>query len=148
TSEAKQRAVEEYQAQLKTRLDKLSAAEGKAAVLLGELKVADEARESARQALVAAEIAASQPPTELRVQERAEPPEYALKSPRKRIAIATPVLFALLTAVGSVLWAFRKLDVRTPKEAAFWSGVPVIGASTWPRDPDMLPSLMHDLDDF
>ncbi len=148
SSEAKQRAVEEYQAQLKGRLDKLSAAEGKAAVLLGELKVADEGRESARQALVAAEIAASQPPTELRVQERAEPPEYALKSPRKRIAIATPILFALLTAIGSVLWAFRKLDVRTPKEAAFWSGVPVVGASTWPRDPDMLPSLMHDLDDF
>jgi hypothetical protein len=147
-SEAKQRAVEEYQAQLKGRLDKLSAAEGKAAVLLGELKVADEAREAARQALVAAEIAASQPPTQLRVQERAEPPEYALKSPRKRIAIATPILFALLTALGSVLWSFRKLDVRTPKEAAFWSGVPVIGASTWPRDPDMLPSLMHDLDDF
>jgi uncharacterized protein involved in exopolysaccharide biosynthesis len=148
SSAASQRAAEEFQLQLKARLDKLSAAEGKAAVLLGELKVADEARESARQALVAAEIAASQPPTELRVQERAEPPEYALKSPRKRIAIAFPLAFAVLTALGSVLWAFRKLDVRTPKEAAFWSGVPVVGASTWPRDPDMLPSLMHDLDDF
>jgi uncharacterized protein involved in exopolysaccharide biosynthesis len=148
TSEAKQRAAAEFQGQLKARLDKLSAAEGKAAVLLGELKVADEAREAATQALVAAQIAASQPPTELRIQERAEPPEYALKSPRKRIAIITPLAFAILTALGSVLWAFRKLDVRTPKEAAFWSGVPVVGASTWPRDPDMLPSLMHDLDDF
>jgi hypothetical protein len=47
-----------------------------------------------------------------------------------------------------VLWSLRGLDVRTPKEAAFWSGVPVVGASTWPRDPDMLASLMHDLDDF
>ena len=145
---AKQRAAEEYQGQLKARLNKLSDVEGKAAMLLGELKVADEAHERARQLLTAAEFDAAQPRDEVRLQERAETPEYATNSPRKRIAIASPFLFAGLMTLGIVLWAFRKLDVRTPKEAAFWSSAPVVGASTWPRDPDMLPSLMHDLDDF
>jgi len=145
---AKQRAAEEYQNQLKGRLNKLSDVEGKAAMLLGELKVADEAHERARQLLTAAEFDAAQPRDEERLQERAEPPEFASASPRKRIAIAFPFIFAGLTALGLILWAFRKLDVRTPKEAAFWSSSPVVGASTWPRDPDMLPSLMHDLDDF
>jgi uncharacterized protein involved in exopolysaccharide biosynthesis len=147
-AEQKRRAAEEYQAQLKGRLDKLSAVEGKAATLLGEIKVADEALERTRQMLTGAEFQLAQPPKEIRLQERAEPPEFAVNSPRKRIAIAFPLVFAGLTALFSVLWAFRKLDVRTPKEAAFWSGVPVVGASTWPRDPDMLPSLMHDLDDY
>jgi uncharacterized protein involved in exopolysaccharide biosynthesis len=147
-AEQKRRAAEEYQAQLKGRLDKLSAVEGKAATLLGEIKVADEALERTRQMLTGAEFSAAQPPKEIRLQERAEAPEFPINSPRKRIAIVFPLAFSLLTALFSVLWAFRKLDVRTPKEAAFWSGVPVVGASTWPRDPDMLPSLMHDLDDY
>jgi hypothetical protein len=47
-----------------------------------------------------------------------------------------------------LVWAFRRLEVRTPAEAAYWSKLPVIGASTWPRDPEMLSSLMHDLDDY
>jgi uncharacterized protein involved in exopolysaccharide biosynthesis len=147
-AESKRRAAEEYQAQLKDRLDKLSSVEGKAAVLLGEIKVADEALERTQQMLTAAEFQAAQPPREIRLQERAQPPELPVNSPRKRIAIAFPLIFTALTTLLSVLWAFRKLDVRTPKEAAFWSGVPVVGASTWPRDPDMLPSLMHDLDDY
>ncbi|MDB4977800.1 MAG: Tyrosine-protein kinase Wzc, partial [Myxococcaceae bacterium] len=56
--------------------------------------------------------------------------------------------FLLGATVLVILWSIRKLDVATPKEAAFWSSVPVVGASTWPRDPDMLSSLMHDLDDY
>jgi hypothetical protein len=141
-------AAVQMQGQLRTRLDALSAAEGKAAVLLGELKVAEEAHARATEALTASQLEAAQPQREFRVHERASAPRYAEQSPRKRIAIAFPIGFFLLAVFGSVLWSVRGLDVRTPKEAAFWSGVPVVGASTWPRDPDMLASLMHDLDDF
>jgi uncharacterized protein involved in exopolysaccharide biosynthesis len=147
-AEAKRRTVEEYQGQLKTRLEKLSSAEGKAAILLGELKVAEEAHARASELLTATQLEAAQPKREFRVHERATAPQYAEQSPRKRIAIAFPVAFFVLAVIGSLFWSLRNLDVRTPKEAAFWSGVPVVGASTWPRDPDMLPALMHDLDDF
>lgn len=145
---ARQKAAEGYQAQLRERLNKLSAVEGQAAVLLGELTVEKEALDSAKGMLTAAELQATKPASEFRVLERAKPAEIALASPRKRVALGLPIAALVLSALGVLVWSFRKVDVRTPKEAAFWSNVPVIGASTWPRDQDMLSSLMHDLDDY
>ncbi|MET0283041.1 MAG: hypothetical protein ABW352_01165 [Polyangiales bacterium] len=144
----KQKAAQESQAQLQARLDKLSAVEGKAAMLLGGIKVADEALASAKALLAQAELEAQNPPSEFRVIERAKVPAEAMASPRKNIAIGTPIGFLLGSTLLIILWSLRRLDVRTPQEAAFWSSVPVVGASTWPRDPDMLSSLMHDLDDY
>jgi uncharacterized protein involved in exopolysaccharide biosynthesis len=145
---SRQKAAEQYQAQLKERLDKLSAVEGQAAVLLGENRVAEKTLNDAKSMLSAAELAAANPPQEFRVLERATPPEFAVSSPRRRVALGVPAVFGVLALLGVIVWNLRKLDVVTPKEAAFWANVPVIGASTWPRDPDMLSSLMHDLDDF
>ena len=145
---ARQRSAEQYQAQLKERLDKLSAVEGQAAVMLGENRISEQALQAAKTALAQAENAAANPPQEFRVLERAVAPEFAVSSPRRRVALGIPAAFGVLALLFVVIWSLRKLDVVTPKEAAFWAGVPVIGASTWPRDPDMLSSLMHDLDDF
>lgn len=147
-AETRRKAAEESQAQLQERLNKLSAVEGKAAMLLGGIKVADEALANAKALLAQSELEAQNPPSEFRVIERAKVPDEALASPRKNIAIGTPIGFLLGSTLLIILWSLRKLDVRTPQEAAFWSGVPVVGASTWPRDPDMLSSLMHDLDDY
>ncbi len=144
----RQKAAEEYRLQLSERLNKLSAVEGQAAVLLGEMRVAEEALERAKQMLVGAELHVSRPTPEFQVLERAVPPQFALASSRRKAALGFPLGFAALAAVLSVVLAFRKLDVRTPSEAAYWSKLPVIGASTWPRDPEMLSSLMHDLDDY
>ncbi len=144
----RQRAAEEFQAQLRERLNKLSAVEGRAAVLLGEMRVAEQALDAAKALLAQSELEAQNPPSEFKVLERASPPTQPLASPRKNIALGFPIGFLLAATVGVILWSVRKLDVRTPKEAAFWSNVPVVGASTWPRDPDMLSSLMHDLDDY
>jgi uncharacterized protein involved in exopolysaccharide biosynthesis len=147
-AEQRQRVAESFQAQLRDRLNKLSAVEGRAAVLLGEMRVSEAALEAAKALLAQAELEAQNPPSEFRVLQRASPPEEALSSPRKRIAMGIPIGFTLFATLASILWSLRRLDVRTPKEAAFWSNVPVVGASTWPRDPDMLSSLMHDLDDY
>jgi uncharacterized protein involved in exopolysaccharide biosynthesis len=148
SADQRRKAAEEVQLKLTDRLAKLSAVEGKAAMLLGGIKVADEALGNAKTLLAQAELEAQNPPSEFRVIERAKVPDEALASPRKNIAIGTPVGFLLGATLIIILWSLRRLDVRTPKEAAFWSGVPVVGASTWPRDPDMLSSLMHDLDDY
>jgi uncharacterized protein involved in exopolysaccharide biosynthesis len=147
-AETRRKAVEESQSQLQERLNKLSAVEGKAAMLLGGIKVADEALANAKALLAQAELESQNPPSEFRVIERAQVPDEPLASPRKNIAIGTPIGFVLGATLIIILWSLRKLDVRTPQEAAFWSSVPVVGASTWPRDPDMLSSLMHDLDDY
>ncbi|MFT3925953.1 MAG: hypothetical protein QM778_25645 [Myxococcales bacterium] len=144
----RQRVAEEYRARLKDRLNKLSAVEGQAAVLLGELKVAEESLERAKQMLSGVELQLSRPSAEFQVLERAVVPQYALSSSRRRAALGFPLGFALLATLITIALAFRKLDVRTPSEAAYWSKLPVIGASTWPRDPEMLSSLMHDLDDY
>jgi uncharacterized protein involved in exopolysaccharide biosynthesis len=144
----KQQAAESLQKQLQSRLNELSSVEGKAAVLLGERRVAEEALDAAKALFASTSLEAQNPPSEFRVLERAFPAAQPLPSKRKNIALGFPIGFFLGAALLTVLWSIRKLDVRTPKEAAFWSSVPVVGASTWPRDPDMLSSLMHDLDDY
>jgi uncharacterized protein involved in exopolysaccharide biosynthesis len=145
---SRQKAAEEYAAQVQERLGKLSAAEGKAAVLLGEIRVQQEALNAAKGMLTATELQAQKTVSDFRVLERAVPPEFALESKRKKVAFAVPAAFFVFSLLGVLGWGLRRLDVCTPAEAAFWSGLPVVGATTWPRDPDMLPSLMHDLDDY
>ncbi len=85
---------------------------------------------------------------EFRVVERAKPPRYPAPSARKQVAVLFPLASMLIAAIGVFLWSLRRFNVVTPAEAAFWSKLPVIGASTWPRDPEMLPTLMRDLDDY
>jgi len=147
-NQQRQKAAEDLQSELKGRLEKLSTVEGQAAVLLGDLKVAEEAKERSRELLLETELQAKEPRPEFAVLDRAKEPKRAKSSPRKKVAIGVPIATLVLALVWVVAWPLRRLDVCTPKEAAFWSGVPVVGASTWPRDPDMLASLMHDLDDF
>jgi hypothetical protein len=110
--------------------------------------VAQEALNAAKGLLTAVELQSQKTSSGFRVLERAVPPEFPLQSKRKQVALAFPIGFFVLSLAGVLLWGLRRMDVRTPAEAAFWSGVPVVGATTWPRDPDMLPSLMHDLDDY
>ena len=147
-AEQRRRAAEDFQKQLQERLDKLSSVEGRAAVLLGEMRVAEQALDAAKAMFAQSHLEAQNPPSEFRITERGTPPVEPLDSPRKKVALGVPIAFTLLTALFVIVWSLRKLEVRTPKEAAFWGGVPVVGASTWPRDPDMLSSLMHDLDDY
>ncbi|MDB4989985.1 MAG: hypothetical protein JWN04_5163 [Myxococcaceae bacterium] len=141
-------AADSYRKELQDRLNRLSAVEGKAAVLLGEKRVAEEALDAAKALYASSSLEAQNPPSEFRVLERAFPASQPLPSARKQYALGFPIGFLLGATLLVILWSLRKLDVRTPKEAAFWSSVPVVGASTWPRDPDMLSSLMHDLDDY
>ncbi len=145
---SRQRAAEEYAEQVRQRLSKLSAVEGRAVALLGEQKVAQQALEAARGMSTAITLEKEKPPNEFRVVERAKPPAFATQSGRKKVALVFPIGSIVLAAIGLLIWSLRRADVRTPAEAAFWGNLPVVGASTWPRDPDMLASLMHDLDDY
>jgi uncharacterized protein involved in exopolysaccharide biosynthesis len=147
-AEAEQKEAEAAAAALQAKLDMLSDAEGEAALLLGEISVAKKSLDDAKQLLSESEVTAQDPPAEFRVLEEATPPDVAMSSPRKKVAVAFPAGFFALSLILVLVWGLRRGEVVTPKEAAFWAGVPVIGASTWPREPHMLASLMHDLDDF
>ncbi|MET0339356.1 MAG: hypothetical protein ABW252_00055 [Polyangiales bacterium] len=147
-AEQRRKAAEELTGQLQERLNKLSSVEGRAGLLLGEMRVSEQALDAAKAAFAQADLESQNPPSEFRVLERGSPPPEPLDSPRKKVALGVPIVFLVVAALFVIVWSLRKLEVRTPKEAAFWSGVPVVGASTWPRDPDMLSSLMHDLDDY
>jgi len=144
----RQKAAEEFAEQVRDRLSKLSAVEGRAVALLGEQRVSQQALEAARGMLAAIELEKEKPPAEFRMVERAKAPQFATQSGRKKVALVFPIGSVVLAAIFLILWSLRRADVRTPVEAAFWSGLPVVGASTWPRDPDMLGALMHDLDDY
>jgi uncharacterized protein involved in exopolysaccharide biosynthesis len=147
-AEQRRKTAEAIQLQQRDRLNKLSGVEGQMVALMSETKVAEQALENAKALYASADLESQNPPSEFKVLERAFPAKEALASPRKNIMLGLPIGFALLSLLGIILWSLRRLDVRTPKEAAFWGSVPVVGASTWPRDPDMLSSLMHDLDDY
>lgn len=127
---------------------RLSALETRAIALLVAQRLAEQRLTAAQANLSAAELQREQLATEFRVIERAKPPRYAAPSARKQVAVIFPLASIIIAAIGLFLWSLRRLTVVTPVEAAFWSKLPVIGASTWPRDPEMLATLMRDLDDY
>lgn len=147
-AEVRQRNAEELAAKAEERLSQLSSVQAKAAVLLGEMRAAEATLERLREQLGAVKLRKGDPPVEFRVVERAEVPPYPVSSSRKKVAIGIPLAVGLLAFLVVMIRGLWGLRILTPSEAAFWSNLPVVGASTWPRDPDMLSSLMHDLDDY
>jgi len=133
---------------LPAQATRLSTLETRAVALLVAQRLAEQRLTAAQANLAAAELQRENLATEFRVIERAKPPRYAAPSARKQVAVIFPVASVILAAIGLFLWSLRRLKVVTPVEAAFWSKLPVIGASTWPRDPEMLATLMRDLDDY
>ena len=79
----------------------------------------------------------------------ATPPEFAQASKKRYIVAAgLPMAAIFLALIVLIVLELRGLRIQTANETAFWGKGPVIGTSTWPRDPEAIDELVADLDDF
>jgi len=148
-SRERQKGLAEMADRADSRLDSLSGIEGEASVLLAEVKVNEELLGQLQVTEAALKDALEQPPSGFTVIDPGTPPEYPERDTQKKVAFLAILAVALLIALSAALWReFGGLRVATPAEVAFWGHGPVLGATTWPRDPRGLDELIAGLDDL
>jgi uncharacterized protein involved in exopolysaccharide biosynthesis len=107
--------------------------DAEAAPLRAAVLIADKRLQKLEDDHAAAEDAVRAATSGFRVLAPAVAPDHPSKSLRRPIAFAFPILFALLTVVGLLARALRGLRVFGAAEVGFWSGLPVLGTTAWPR---------------
>lgn len=128
--------------------DALAPAEGEARQLAMALKVARGRLEELRDRSTKIQDALVAPATGFRILSVPMLPEEATRSGRTLLTIwMLPFLVTLLLAIVLVARSFRELAVESPRELAWWGQAPVLGTSTWPRDPEALESFVDELED-
>jgi hypothetical protein len=129
------------------RLAALSAVQGNAESLAGDMKVLDAHLQEINISLTQARDAARVPQIEWRVFDKPGTPEWPEKSKRRMIIATMPVAGAI---IGLLVLCFRPIfggRAYTAREAGFWTGFPVLASSTWPRNRESFFALLGDLGD-
>lgn len=143
-----QRTLESSAARAEARLKELAQDNGDVTSLLLDMSVAERHVEDLKLRHTQAADEARNPPLMFRSLAKATPPSYASKSRRKLVVAASGIGSLFLAVLGLFILANKGLRIYTASEAAFWSKFPVIGSSSWPKEPNMLQSLIRDLDDY
>ncbi|MCA9607765.1 MAG: hypothetical protein KC619_19285 [Myxococcales bacterium] len=141
--------LEQLAVQAQQRTARFSEIEGQAANLLAQVNIKQEHLTTLNEERATIQDLQRDLQTGFRVVAEARPPDTALPSKKKyAVAAGIPLAF-LVIMVGALLFReLRGLKVQTAREVAFWGNGPVIGTTTWPRDPRALLDLIADLDDF
>lgn len=129
------------------RLKQLAQGEGEAAPLLADLGVADNRMRDIKARLNLALDEARNVVPPFHIVALATEPMAPVESKAMLLALAGPVLAFILTLILLLARGLRGLKMYTPAEVAYWGNGPVIGATSWPRDPSMLATLFRELDD-
>jgi uncharacterized protein involved in exopolysaccharide biosynthesis len=127
------------------RVERLSAMEGQASLLLAEIHLAETRLGGLKAEQREAEATVHQAAAGFRVLDAAELPSLPTRSSRRFVAIAFPLLLSLCAALlcaGRALWG---LKLWTPAELAFWGRAPVVAVSAWPPSAEGLEELALDL---
>lgn len=141
--------LQELSRKAQERVAQLSKVEGEASKLLAAVDIAGKRVSDLEAIRAEVQDAARSPAPGFRVEQRAERPEYPIKS-RARIIVAAAVPTAVVLLVigflaAGELWGFR---VKTAAETGYWGRGPVIGTTTWPRDAESLDELLGEFDDY
>lgn len=143
------RGYEDLQAAARQRLRDLSAIEGEASELLAAKRVAEAHVLELADLQSRAVDAARSPGTGLRFVARARPPDGPESRTQQRIIMAAIPLLALLVVLAIVIGrTIGGLRVCAATELAYWGRGPVVGSTTWPREPESLYTLVEELDDM
>nr|MDQ3037874.1 hypothetical protein [Myxococcota bacterium] len=149
TSEERTEGLRRLAAEARERVRALTELEGQASLLLAAVNVGTRQVDELRADIAQAEDRAGDPPAGYHVAANAMVPESALSSKGKKLAWLLPPLLSLLVAFGFVFWRERGgARTRTAVEVAWWGNAPVIGTTTWPRDPAALDMLVAELEDL
>jgi len=142
-----QQTYAEHAAQARERLQKLTAVEGEAAILLSEVTNAASHVTNLEAQIHPLEESLRLIKPEFRVLAPAELPPHASSGKGKLYAAGIPggsLALLLFVLLGIEL---RGLRIHTAREASFWANAPTIGTSTWPRIPEALEELVAEVSD-
>lgn len=142
----RQDVYKRFASEAELRLQKLSSIEGQASNLLANIKLHEDQVSRLEAAVVALGDEARTVRPEFRALTPALVPEEA-ESSRKKVAIASPIVAALLALLVLVGRELRGFKVMTATEAGYWANGAVVASSTWPRESDMLAPLVDELAD-
>lgn len=145
----RQAVLEQLAQQAQGRTNRFSTIEGQAATLLADVNVKEALVTELQQQKARVEDQLRDVQTGFRSVAEARPPENAIPSKKKYlVAAGIPAAFMAIMLGMLLFRELRGLRVQTPAEVAFWGKGPVIGTTTWPRDPRALIDLIADMDDF
>lgn len=145
----RQQSLEQLASQAQQRTTRFSAIEGQAANLLATVNVKQALVNELTEERAGLEDQMRDLQTGFRTVTEARPPEFAVPSKKKYIVAAgIPTMFLSVMLAMLLYRELRGLRVVTANEAAFWGNGPVIGVTTWPRDPRALMDLIAGMDDY
>jgi uncharacterized protein involved in exopolysaccharide biosynthesis len=127
---------------------RLTRVEGEVARLHNRVKVAERHLTELQALASAAKDVARAPAPGFRVLTSPRPPDLPTSSSRKLVALGTPVIAVLLGLVWVVVRELARGRIVSSRELAFWTGVPVVAVSPWPKaDEAALETTAFDLVD-
>ncbi|HYI01097.1 hypothetical protein [Hyalangium sp.] len=143
-AQRKWQAFAQLERSARERTTKLSSMQGKASLLLDELRLAERRLSELKAEQKMIEAVMNQPAPGLRVLDAADLPTRPTRSYRL-VALAFPLLLGALAALGCAARSLRGLKLWTASELAFWGRSPVVAASSWPASSHGLEDLALDL---
>lgn len=122
--------------------------EGEASLLLAEVHGAETALREHETRIAALDDRLAASVGSMHVLIAAAPPESALPSGTRWLPLVIAPFVSVLVALIVAFLRERKKPVpRSAPEVAYWAQMPVIGTTTWPRDPAALDALVAELED-
>jgi uncharacterized protein involved in exopolysaccharide biosynthesis len=127
------------------RSSSLRAVQGQARGLQSEVELGERRLVDLQAQISLARDAARTPQVEWRVLTPAVEPEWPERSKRRWIVAGMPILGMIVALLALLIRPLLDGKVYTAREAAYWANAPVLGSSTWPRNPEMLFTLADEL---
>ncbi len=143
-AQRKWKAFTRLEASTRERTARLSSIQGRASLLLDEVRLAENRLRELKAERKRVEAELNQPSPGFRVLDAAELPSRPTRSYRL-VALCFPFLLGMIAALGCAARALRGLKLWTASELAFWGRGPVVAASSWPASPQCLEELTLDL---
>lgn len=129
----------------RNELLQLGETEGRASALVAAVTVADKRLQDLETTRATLRDASLSPATGLRLLVPADRPARPSKSLRRPMAVASPLLAGFLAVFVVLARALWRLAAHAPTEVAYWSSLPVVASSTWPRQRVQLKELVADV---
>lgn len=129
--EQKASALARVELEAAERATKLTLVEGEAARLLADVKTSHEHVAALLKQLAAADDDVRTAVSGFQVVSEAAPPERSEKGMGKVVAVALPLLAALSIVVYAIARELGLGRLRSGREIAYWTGLPVLWTSGW-----------------
>jgi uncharacterized protein involved in exopolysaccharide biosynthesis len=130
--EERTKALGQMTVEAEQRAQQLTGVQGEAARMLSDVKANEEHVAILFKQIATSEDDVRSAASNFQLVSRATPPEGSEHVLRRVVALLFPVLALLAAGLVVLTREFRRLHVRTAREAAYWGKAPVLCATAWP----------------